>query len=272
MEPDKNVPESLEKAYEQALTMAEPAKTDPPESSLTEIAPEPVLSSEGAVASSLVEQTFEQAQQLAQPSADPTSTVASEASGLTEQGEFVQQVVTGELSQPEGTGRGIASDLPAEFERSEAVQQATDQFAALDVDSKLAVLYYLYKGMGEEGSVTPAAPQAADLGLVQTFLDEFNALPKGEAQLEAMRALVRNDDSPLGRAYGGFGENNKLVVWYLLAQRMGKDIVDVPGDYQLGDSGKQHLDGLKELGFEQQITFLRAIASTMGRSTNLHVD
>lgn len=136
---------------------------------------------------------------------------------------------------------------------------------ALEVDVKLAILYCLYGAMGK--SVTPAAPGAADAELLQGFFDEFDALPYGEAQLDAMRALVRGDDNDLSRAYGIYSENNRLAIWYFLAVRMGIDVIAMPQDYMLSEEGKSSLETVKQLDFEQQITFLRDVASSMGKET-----
>jgi hypothetical protein len=165
-------------------------------------------------------------------------------------GEIVDQILEGEL--PENI-------------RSEGVQSATKAFDNLETDVKLAVLYYLYEAMGE--SVTPAAPGAASAELSQSFFDEFNALPFGDAQLDAMRSLLRSDDNSLCRHYGILSENNKLVIWYVLAERMGKDVVGIPQDYALSEAGNSSLESVKQLDFEQQITFLRDVASAMGKET-----
>jgi len=150
-----------------------------------------------------------------------------------------------------------------ETARSEGVRQAIDMFNRLDVDTKLALLYYMYKEMGK--SVTPAAPGAADLELLRGFFDQFNALPFGDAQLEAQRALVRCDDSALCREYGKLSDNNKVVIWFILAERMGKDVIDVPADYQFPEAGQRNLDMIKGLDYEQQITFLRDVCRPMGK-------
>ena len=184
----------------------------------------------------------------------PTTTEPS-SQGQTAGGGVSQQEISDIVDQ------ALDSEAPEEA-RSEAVRQAVEQFNGLDVDTKLAVFYYIYEGMGE--SVTPAALGAAPIELTQAFLDEFNALPDGEAQLEAQRALVRGDDNTLGREYGKQNENNKLAIWYLIAERMGKDVIGMPEDYKLDDIAQQNLVAVKELDFEQQITFLRDIASPMG--------
>ncbi|UFP96283.1 orange carotenoid protein N-terminal domain-containing protein [Gloeobacter morelensis] len=155
----------------------------------------------------------------------------------------------------------LESQTPGEV-RSEGVSEALTQFNGLDVDSKLAILYYLYEGMGD--SVTPAAPEAANVVQIQGFFDQFDTLPMGDAQLEAMRALVRGEDNHLGREYGKHTENNKLFIWFLLAERMGKDVIGIPEGYRLSDAAQQSLEGIKELDFEQQITVLRDVAYAMG--------
>jgi hypothetical protein len=159
----------------------------------------------------------------------------------------------------------LMQDTLPENVRSNTVKDLNNQFAALSVDEKLAVFYYIYQGMGD--SITPAALGAANVELTSSFFNEFNNLPKGDAQLDAQRALVRGDDTVLGRAYGSQIENNKLAIWYLIAQRMGKDVVGIPDDYQASDSANQALAAVKKLEFEQQITFLRDFANGMGKNS-----
>jgi hypothetical protein len=143
-------------------------------------------------------------------------------------------------------------------------QAVQDNFASLGVDEKLAVLYFIYKAMGN--SVTPAALGAANTDLLHTFFAEFDALPNNdEAQLEAQRAIVRGDDTSLSRQYSSQSENNKLAIWYLIAQRMGSNVIDVPGDYKLSDVGQNSLTAIQNLDFEYQITFLRYAAEQMGK-------
>lgn len=162
----------------------------------------------------------------------------------------------------------LAGEAPGSV-RTEGARQAIDQFKGLDVDTKLAILYYLHAEMGK--SVTPAAPEAANASRIQSFFSQFDGLSSGDVQLEAMRALVRCDDSQLSRDYGNYTENDKLYTWFLLAERMGKDVIDVPQDYQLVDAGKQNLEAIKGLDFEQQITFLRDVTYSMGKEAGEYV-
>ncbi|WP_287129725.1 orange carotenoid protein N-terminal domain-containing protein [Candidatus Cyanaurora vandensis] len=158
----------------------------------------------------------------------------------------------------------LMNDVPPEQIRSEDVRSSDNQFDGLSVDDKLAVFYFLYREMGE--SVTPAALGAANTELASGFFTEFNSLAKGDDQLEAQRAIVRGDDIPLSRAYSSQTENNKLAIWYLIAQRMGGDVTGVPEGYELTDAGNKSFEAVKNLDFEQQITFFRDIANRMGSS------
>jgi hypothetical protein len=160
----------------------------------------------------------------------------------------------------------IIAGVPSEEIRSEDIKNAVKQFNSLEVDEKLAVLYYLYQAMGT--SITPAATGAADLEFAKNFFDEFDALPFGDAQLDAMRSMVRGDDNSLGQRYGSLVNNNKLALWYILAKRMGDDVIGMPEDYKLGDVGKQNIDAVKGLDFEHQITFLRDIVDATGKHTS----
>ncbi|BAC88201.1 orange carotenoid protein N-terminal domain-containing protein [Gloeobacter violaceus] len=199
-----------------------------------------------------VEKAFEQGVGMIQPAEGQPAPGAQDGNaGAGVSGEELDTIVE----------QALDSEAP-EAARSVGVRNAVEQFNALEVDDKLAVLYYLYEAMGE--SVTPAAPGAADIELTTAFFGEFNALTDGDTQLEAMRALVRCEDNTLGREYGKLSENNKLVIWYLLAERMGDDVIGMPDDYQLGDLGQQNLVHVKELDFEQQITFLRDVVNPMG--------
>jgi Orange carotenoid protein, N-terminal len=180
--------------------------------------------------------------------------------------EFQTQPAAG--VSPEDTAEMVAqiiAGVPPEEIRSEGIKDAVKQFNGLEVDEKLAVLYYLYEAMGT--SVTPAAVGAADPEFAKSFFDEFDALPFGGAQLDVMRSLVRGDDSSLGQRYSSLVDNNKLALWYILAERMGNDVIGMPEDYKLGDIGKQNIGAVKELDFEQQITFLRDIVDAMGKDS-----
>jgi Orange carotenoid protein, N-terminal len=146
---------------------------------------------------------------------------------------------------------------------SEKTQEIYQNYSQIDTDGKLALLYFIYKELGK--SITPAAPNAADLNLTSSLIKEFFDLSDDE-QLEIMRDIVNGKDTEYSHAYGGLSPNNQLLVWYAWAQEMGKKVVDVPDNYKATEGVNQALSQIKKLEFEEQISLLRDIASNMGYS------
>ncbi|MGQ4647311.1 orange carotenoid protein N-terminal domain-containing protein [Lyngbya aestuarii] len=146
---------------------------------------------------------------------------------------------------------------------SESTQKTVQAFDGLGTDDKLALLYYIYKKMGD--SITPAAPTAADPELAPTLLGDFYDMSDDE-QLAAMRAIANGEETELSRAYGGLRPNNQLVVWYAWAKGMGDTVVDLPSDYKATKAVKEALSHIENLEFEEQISVLRQVASNMGYS------
>jgi Orange carotenoid protein, N-terminal len=146
---------------------------------------------------------------------------------------------------------------------SEKTQEIYQNCDRIDTDGKLALLYYIYKELGN--SITPAAPNAADLNLTSSLIEEFFNLSDDE-QLEIMRDIVNCKDTEYSHAYGGLSPNNQLLVWYAWAQEMGKSVVDIPDNYKAAEGVNQALSQIKKLEFEEQISLLREIATNMGYS------
>jgi hypothetical protein len=146
---------------------------------------------------------------------------------------------------------------------SEQTQKIFQHYSQLDTDDKLALFYYIYEKMGD--SITPAAPNAADLNLTSSLIEDFFELSDDE-QLEIMRDIANCKDTDYSRAYGGFTPNNQLLVWYAWAEGMGDTVVDIPDDYEKTETIKNTLSEIEKLEFEDQISVLREIASKMGYS------
>ncbi|OKH24917.1 orange carotenoid protein [Hydrococcus rivularis NIES-593] len=144
---------------------------------------------------------------------------------------------------------------------SENTQKIFQQYTQLSTDEKLALLYFIYENMGD--SITPAAPNAADLNLTSSVIEVIFNLSEDE-QLEIMRDIVNCKDTEYSRAYGGLTPNNQLLVWYAWAQAMGDTVVDLPDDYKATEAISNVLSQIKKLEFEEQISVLREIASNMG--------
>ncbi len=141
-------------------------------------------------------------------------------------------------------------------------QKAIESYDKLDVDGKLAFLYYIYKKMGD--SITPAAPASAEPELAPILLgSDFYNLSHDD-QLNVMREVVNGADTNYSRAYGALKENNQLLVWYAWAQAMGESVVGMPEGYSPSEAITGALGQVEGIDFDQQISLLREIAGTMG--------
>jgi hypothetical protein len=149
---------------------------------------------------------------------------------------------------------------PSEY-LGNALTSAISDFNQLQVDDKLALLYYVYEKMGD--SITPAAPQAAEPELAPMLLGDFYNLSHQD-QLQVMRDIANRTDSEYSRAYGALKENNQLLVWYAWAVAMGEAVVGMPAEYSASDKITNLLRRLESFEFEQQISLLRELASEMG--------
>jgi hypothetical protein len=146
---------------------------------------------------------------------------------------------------------------------SAETQKRVEAFNKLDTDAKLAWLYFVYEKMGD--SITPAAPMAAEPELAPKLLGDYYKL-SDEQQLAIMREIVNCEDTEYSRAYGSIKENNQLLVWYIWAEAMGDQVVDMPNDYQASKAINNLLSEVEKLEFEEQMSILRTIAGAMGYS------
>ncbi|AKG21603.1 orange carotenoid protein N-terminal domain-containing protein [Calothrix sp. 336/3] len=143
---------------------------------------------------------------------------------------------------------------------SESVLKAISDFENLNVDDRLAALYFIYTKMGD--SVTPAAPSAANPNLAPILLEDFLDLSDDE-QLQIMRDIANRQDTDYSRAYGALTANNQLLVWFTWAEEMGNLVVDIPGDAATATVNKI-VSQVENFSFEEQIFILREMAINMG--------
>ncbi len=142
-------------------------------------------------------------------------------------------------------------------------QGIVKSFVSFGVDEQLALLYFIYKKMGN--SITPAAPEAADPELAPLLMGDFYNLSKDD-QLAVMREIASNADTEYSHAYGALAENNQLVVLYAWAKGMGDTVVGMPNDYKATDKMNSLVSDIEGLDFEAQISVLRTVATNMGYS------
>jgi hypothetical protein len=144
----------------------------------------------------------------------------------------------------------------------DAVTSTIAVFQSLSIDDQLAVLWYAYTEMGR--SITPAATGSARLQLAEGLLNQIKKMSHAE-QLNVMRDLAAQRNTPICRSYGILSNNTKLAFWYELSELMVKGLVaPMPAGYQLSRDGSQVLEAIKVLDFGQQITVFRKVVADMG--------
>jgi Orange carotenoid protein, N-terminal len=143
-------------------------------------------------------------------------------------------------------------------------QEISSAFEGLSTDTKLALLWYLYKETGK--SITPAAPGASTASpAIAEGLFAQVAQMSHEEQLQVQRDLVERKDCPTGHEYGALSNTTKLLFWYLLAQGMDETkIIPMPADYTLEPAGVKCMEQLQAIEYSEQITVLRDFVANMG--------
>ncbi|MGC9502884.1 orange carotenoid protein N-terminal domain-containing protein [Baaleninema sp.] len=139
---------------------------------------------------------------------------------------------------------------------------AIEQFYRLQTDQQLALLWFIYKEMGD--SITPAAPATASRDIAGGLYEQVQATPQ-EEQLQIMRDIARKSSTRFSREYGALSANTKLAFWYYLAQGMDEgSVIPMPKNYQLSDQAQELFNAIVRLEFQQQITILRNAVVNMG--------
>lgn len=140
--------------------------------------------------------------------------------------------------------------------------QGKAAFKGLDVDTQLALLWFVYTKLGT--SITPAAPGASGSDIAQGLFNQVKELPH-EEQLQVQRDIASNADTLISREYGSLSPETKLAFWYFLAQGMENGtIIPMPPGYELAQEGKDLLAQIESMEFSQQIDFLRGAVLPMG--------
>lgn len=135
-------------------------------------------------------------------------------------------------------------------------------FEQLNVDDKLALLWYAYTEMGR--TITPAAVGAARLQLAEGLLNQVKQMSAAD-QTQFMRDLASRANTPLSRSYGFFSVNTKLAFWYELGELMKQGVVaPIPPEYQMTPGVKAVLAAIQQLDPGEQITVLRNAVVDMG--------
>ena len=144
----------------------------------------------------------------------------------------------------------------------DSVSVARNAFKQLSSDDHLGLLWVVYENMG--GPITPAATGSARLQFAQGLLTQVKSLSHDD-QLQFMRDLVEQRNTPMTRSYGVLTNNTKLAFWFQLAEMMqAGTVIGVPESYQLSRSARDVYGTIAALEFGQQISLLRQIVTKMG--------
>ncbi|MEO0770996.1 MAG: orange carotenoid protein N-terminal domain-containing protein [Cyanobacteria bacterium J06649_4] len=158
----------------------------------------------------------------------------------------------------------ISSQVPGAGRKNvpEDISQELTTFDALTTDEKLGLLWVLYDNMG--GSVTPAAPGAAEAQFTQSLFEQVKEMEQ-TAQMAFMRDLVEHKGTEQTEVYSSFSNDNKLLFWYQLAEGMAAgSVIPVPDDYKLSSAASKVFSDITALAFNEQITLLRYAVVDMG--------
>jgi hypothetical protein len=143
----------------------------------------------------------------------------------------------------------------------ERTKPALERFQRFDVDTQLALLWFGYLDLKDQ--LKPAPPASVEVPGKAVF-DQIQALSK-EEQLQAQRDLITGAGNEISRAYTALSPNARLEVWLLLAQGMENGtIIQVPSDYQLPAETNEFTNMVKQLDFEQRVTFMLNAVKAMG--------
>ncbi|MDZ8023669.1 MAG: orange carotenoid protein N-terminal domain-containing protein [Nostoc sp. SerVER01] len=134
----------------------------------------------------------------------------------------------------------------------EKTRPALEIFRRFDVDTQLGILWFGYLDIKDQ--LQPAPPESVEVPGKAVF-DQIQALPQQE-QLQAQRDLLTGAND-IGRGYKQLIPNSRLVVWLLLSKGIENGtIIGVPEDYQLPSETDEFIAQIKQLDFEQRISFL----------------
>ncbi|MDJ0695019.1 orange carotenoid protein N-terminal domain-containing protein [Mastigocoleus sp. MO_188.B34] len=147
-------------------------------------------------------------------------------------------------------------------QKSSAITSAIAVLRSLNVDERLALLWFIHTKVGYY--INPAATGPARLHLFTGLLNQIK-LMSNEEQLQVMRDLIAQKNTQISRSYGIFSNNTKLAFWYELSELMEQGIViPISTEHELSPQGKEAIELFKKLGFAQQITVLRKVVTEMG--------
>ncbi len=145
---------------------------------------------------------------------------------------------------------------------ADVVPATIARFNQLEVEDKLALIWFAYLEMGKTLSVT--TPDPVNMQFVSSTLSQIKLMSFSE-QSQLMRDLASRTDRPICRLYATWSVNIKLGFWYQLGKWMEAGIVTpIPQGYELSANASAVLQAIRVVDPGQQITILRNAVVDMG--------
>lgn len=147
------------------------------------------------------------------------------------------------------------------YTTDETTRSALEVFQRFDVDTQLALLWYGYLDLKDQ--LKPNPPESVEVP-GRAVYDQIEAMSP-EAQLQIQRDLLKGEASEVSSAYNALSRHAKLEVWLMLAQGMESgQIIQVPSGYELPAETNQFTEQIKQLDFEQRISFMLSAMDRTG--------
>jgi hypothetical protein len=145
---------------------------------------------------------------------------------------------------------------------ADVVPATIARFNQLEVEDKLALIWFAYLEMGKTLSIE--TPDPVNMQFASSTLSQIKLMSFSE-QSQLMRDLASRTDRPICRIYATWSVNIKLGFWYQLGKWMEAGIViPIPQDYQLSANASAVLQAIRVVDPGQQITILRNAVVDMG--------
>lgn len=140
---------------------------------------------------------------------------------------------------------------------SKVAEDKIKQLHSLSDDDQLAVLWFLYKDIVKDKITPEAEREGENLEQANSLIDNIKGMSQDE-QLQVQKDILAGSDREEFNTYKSYSSNQKLYFWYQLAAAMEQgSVVEFPNDYQLSSEGKDLLNSLETIGFDQQLAIMR---------------
>ncbi|MGB3136463.1 MAG: orange carotenoid protein N-terminal domain-containing protein [Nodosilinea sp.] len=138
------------------------------------------------------------------------------------------------------------------------VEQTVQAFEAVEVDCKIAVLWQIYKTLGQ--AFATIAPVALFSQAVQQLLNQFQQVDSDD-QAAVLRDILAGADTRFTQVYQALNTNMRLAFWYRLFQLMPASRLPLAACQDGSPRTEGLLAHLNTMGLNERVHFLRRVIS-----------